>query len=52
MHYLEDQGLPLVQLKEQLRELLIVALSQGAGHPITKEQIAEIAFLQRTIAAM
>ena len=51
MTYLDDHGLPLVQLKEQRREL-VVALMGRKEHPISKGQIAEIAALQQAIAAM
>ena len=47
---LEDHGLPLVQLKEQRRDL-IVALMGRRGR-ITKQQIAEIAAIQQAIAAV
>jgi hypothetical protein len=48
--YLEDHGLRLVQLKEQRRDL-IVALMGRTGR-ITKQQIAEIAVIQKAIAAV
>jgi hypothetical protein len=48
--YLEDHRLPLVQLKEQRRDL-IVALMGRTGR-ITKRQIAEIAAIQQAIAAV
>jgi hypothetical protein len=47
--YLEDHGLPLAQLKQ--RRDLIVALMGRTGR-ITKQQIAEIAAIQRAIAAV
>ena len=50
MNYFEDHGLPLVQLKEQRREL-VVALVR-CKDPISKDQIAQIALLQHAIAAM
>ena len=50
MTYIEDHGLPLVQLKEQRRDL-VVALS-GRDHPISSREIAKLAALQQTIAAM
>jgi hypothetical protein len=50
MNYFEDHGLPLVQLKEQRREL-VVALA-GRKDPISHLEIAEIASLQQAIAAM
>jgi hypothetical protein len=49
MNYFEDHGLPLVQLKERRREL-VMALT-GRKDPIPKDLIAEIASLQHTIAA-
>ena len=49
MTYFEDHGLPLVQLKEQRRELVIVLM--GRRGPLSKEQIAEIAAIQHAIAA-
>jgi hypothetical protein len=50
MKDLEDHGLPLVQLKEQRREL-VVALA-GRNGPISNFEIGEIASLQQAIAAM
>lgn len=50
MKHLEDHGLPLVQLKEQRREL-VVALA-GRNGPISNLEITEIASLQQAIAAM
>lgn len=50
MKDLEDHGLPLVQLKEQRREL-VVALA-GRNGPISDFEISEIASLQQAIAAM
>ena len=47
---LEDHGLPLVQLKEQRRDL-IVGLMGRTGR-IAKRQIAEIAAIQQAIAAV
>lgn len=47
---LEDHGLPLVQLKE-LRRDLVVAL-MGRKGPITAQQILEISAIQQTIAAI
>ena len=49
MTYFEDHGLPLVQLKEQRRELVIALM--GRRGPLSKEQIAEIAAIQHAIAA-
>jgi hypothetical protein len=51
MNFFEDHGLPLVQLKERRREL-IVALIGRKEHPISKDKIAEIASIQHAIAAM
>jgi hypothetical protein len=48
--HLEDHGLPLVQLKEQRRDL-VVAL-RGRTGPLSKQQIAEIAAIQQAIAAV
>jgi hypothetical protein len=50
MNCFEDHGLPLVQLKEQRRELVMALI--GRKHPISNVQIAEIASLQQAIAAM
>ena len=47
---LEDHGLPLVQLKEQRRDL-VVAL-RGKTGPLSKQQISEIAAIQQAIAAV
>jgi hypothetical protein len=46
----EDHGLPLVQLKEQRRELVVALI--GRKDPISNFEIAEIASLQQAIAAM
>ena len=46
---LEDHGLPLVQLKEQRRDLIVALL--GRTGRITKRQIAEIAAIRQAIAA-
>jgi hypothetical protein len=48
--YFEDHGLPLVQLKEQRRDLVVALM--GRSRPISKDQIAEIAAVQHAIAAM
>ena len=48
--HLEDHGLPLVQLREQRRDL-VVAL-RGRTGPLSKQQIAEIAAIQQAIAAV
>jgi hypothetical protein len=50
MTYFEDHGLPLVQLKERRRELIVALM--GRTDPISNAQIAEIAPLQQAIAAM
>jgi hypothetical protein len=47
--YLEDHGLPLVQLKEQRREMVAALTGQGL---ISKQQISDIAAVQQAIAAM
>lgn len=47
---LEDHGLPLVQLKEQRRDL-VVAL-RGRTGTLPNQQILEIAALQQAIAAV
>ena len=47
---LEDHGLPLVQLKEQRRDLIVALM--GRQGPLSKEQIRELADLQQAIAAM
>jgi hypothetical protein len=48
-HQLEDHGLPLVQLKEQRRDLIVALM--GRKGPVTERQIAEIVVLQQAIAA-
>jgi hypothetical protein len=50
MNYFEDHGLPLVQLKEQRRELVVALI--GCRDPISEDQIAQIALLQHAITAM
>jgi hypothetical protein len=50
MNYFEDHGLPLVQLKEQRREMIVALM--GRKEPISKAQIAEIAAIQQAIAAI
>jgi tRNA C32,U32 (ribose-2'-O)-methylase TrmJ len=50
MKHFEDHGLPLVQLKEQRRELIVALM--GRSDPISNTQIAQIASLQQAIAAM
>jgi hypothetical protein len=50
MNYFEDHGLPLVQLREQRRELVVALI--GRKDPISNVQIAQIASLQQAIAAM
>jgi hypothetical protein len=49
MNYYEDHGLPLVQLKEQRRELVVALIGRKE---ISNARIAEIASLQQAIAAM
>lgn len=49
MQYPPDHGLPLVQLKEQRREL-VVAL-QNRTRPITDDELKQIAALQQVITA-
>jgi len=49
MKHLPDHGLPLVQLKEQRREL-VVALQDHVG-PIEGWQLMEIAAVQQAISA-
>ena len=49
--YFEDHGLPLVQLKEQRRDLIIALMGRRSG-PVSKEQIAEIATIQQAIATV
>ena len=48
--YFEDQGLPLVQLKEQRREMIVALM--GRKEPISKAQMAEIAAVQSAISAI
>ena len=50
MYYFEDHGLPLVQLKEQRRELVVALI--GCRDPISKDQVEQIALLQDAIRAM
>jgi hypothetical protein len=47
---LEDHGLPLVQLKEQRRDLVMAF--RGRTSPLTDREIQEIAAIQQTIAAV
>jgi hypothetical protein len=49
MRYLPDHGLPLVQLKEQRRDL-IVALQNRKG-PISSWELLQIAAVQQAISA-
>jgi hypothetical protein len=46
---LEDHGLPLVQLKERRRDLIVALM--GQHDPLSEQQIAEIASIQSAIAA-
>jgi hypothetical protein len=48
--HLEDHGLPLVQLKEQRRDL-VVELSGQTGL-LSKQQIPQIAAIQQAIAGI
>ena len=48
--FLEDHGLPLVQLKETRRDLIVALM--GRSTAISKAQIAEIAAIQHAIIAM
>lgn len=47
---LEDHRLPLVQLKERRRDLIVGLM--GRQGPLSKQQIAEIAAIQTAIAAI
>jgi hypothetical protein len=49
MRYLPDHGLPLVQLKEQRRDL-VVALQNRKG-PISAWDLMQIATIQQAISA-
>jgi hypothetical protein len=49
MTYLEDHGLPVIQLRERRREL-VVALA--ASNSISAQQMSEIAVLQHAIVAI
>jgi hypothetical protein len=49
MRILPDHGLPLVQLKEQRRDL-VVALQNRAG-PVTGWELMQIAAIQQAIQA-
>jgi hypothetical protein len=46
---LEDHRLPLVQLKERRRDLIVALM--GRPGPLSEQQIAEIASIQGAIAA-
>jgi hypothetical protein len=48
--YFQDHGLPLVQLKERRRDLVVAMTGQRGA--ISANQIMEIAAIQQTIAAM
>ena len=48
--YLRDHGLPLVQLKERRRELIIAL--QNRAEPISNTELAQIAAIQQTITAI
>jgi hypothetical protein len=47
---LEDHKLPLVQLKERRRDLIVGLM--GHQGPLSKQQIAEIAAIQTAISAI
>jgi hypothetical protein len=47
---LEDHGLPLVQLKERRRDMIVALM--GHQGPLSEQQIAEIASIQIAIAAI
>ena len=47
--YFPDHGLPLVQLKEQRRDM-VVALQKRQG-PVTTEELMQIAAVQQAISA-
>lgn len=47
---LEDHGLPLVQLKERRRDLIVALM--GRHGPVSEQEIAEIASLQNAITAL
>lgn len=49
MHYPPDHGLPLVQLKELRREM-VVAL-QNRPSPLGDEELRQIAIIQQAISA-
>jgi hypothetical protein len=49
MRYLPDHGLPLVQLKEQRRDL-VVALQKRNG-PVNSWELMQIAAVQQAISA-
>jgi hypothetical protein len=50
-NYFEDHGLPLVQLKEQRRDLVVALMGRSPGS-VSKEQIADIAAIQQAIVAV
>ena len=50
MQNMVDHGLPLIQLKEQRRDL-VIALQRHAG-PINGWQLQQIAAIQQAISAM
>ena len=47
--YFPDHGLPLVQLKEQRRDLVVATQKRNAV--LTKEELTEIAIVQQAISA-
>ncbi len=46
---LKDHGLPLIQLKERRRDLIVALMGRHA--PVSEQQISEIAAIQSAIAA-
>jgi hypothetical protein len=46
---LKDHGLPLIQLKERRRDLIVALM--GRHGPVSEQQILEIAAIQSAIAA-
>ncbi len=49
MRYFPDHGLPLVQLKEQRRDM-VVALQRRKG-PVTSDELMQLAAIQQAISA-
>ena len=48
-NHLLDHGLPLVQLKEQRRDMVIAL--QNCHRPLSAEELSRIAAVQQTISA-